>query len=72
MHTIVYNLSKAYNDSTNIFNFLLTNAKLYNASMQSASTPIASKYYSLALKNSFFTYKQFPLFTSAFALYRSY
>ena len=40
--------------------------------MQSASTPIASKYYSLALKNSFLTYKQFPLFTKAFALYLSY
>lgn len=55
-----------------MFNFLLTYAKLYNASMQSASTPIASKYYSFALKNSFFTYKQLPLFTNAFALYLSY
>lgn len=40
--------------------------------MQSASTPIASKYYSFALKNSFFTYKQLPLLTKAFALYLSY
>lgn len=55
-----------YKASKNIFSFLFTNAKLYKASTQSASTPMASKYYSLALKNSFFTYKQFPLFTKAY------
>lgn len=65
---MVYNFSKACKASTNILSFLLTKAKLYKASTQSASTPIASKYYSLALKKSYLIKKQLPLFTNALAL----